>query len=40
MNIYNPYFYIIQDTRNGMYYAGSKTSKGANPENFMIMGEL
>lgn len=38
MNIYNPYFYIIQDTRNGMYYAGSKTSKGANPENFMIMG--
>ena len=39
---YQPYFYIIQDTRNGMYYAGSKYAKkkGAitNPANFMVEG--
>lgn len=33
--IYIPYFYIIQDTRNNKYYAGSKYGKDANPENFM-----
>ena len=35
---YIPYFYIIQDVRNGMYYAGSKYGKDANPETFMIEG--
>jgi hypothetical protein len=38
MSIYTPYFYVIQDTRNGMYYAGSKWGKGANPEMFMVEG--
>lgn len=38
MFIYNPYFYIIQDTRNGMYYAGAKWGKDANPNNLMIEG--
>lgn len=38
MAIYTPYFYIIQDIRNGMYYAGSKYGKDANPDNFMIEG--
>jgi len=39
---YQPYFYIIQDTRNGMYYAGSKYGKKkgtiTNPANFMVEG--
>ena len=35
---YIPYFYIIQDVRNGMYYAGSKYGRDANPSNFMIEG--
>jgi hypothetical protein len=35
MAIYQPYFYIIQDVRNGMYYAGAKWGKDANPSNFM-----
>lgn len=39
MTIYAPYFYIIQDRRNGMYYAGSKYSKKksqrTNPIHFM-----
>jgi hypothetical protein len=39
MTIYAPYFYIIQDRRNGMYYAGSKYSKKksqrTNPIYFM-----
>ena len=35
---YIPYFYIIQDVRNGMYYAGSKYAQDANPSNFMIEG--
>jgi hypothetical protein len=35
---YIPYFYIIQDVRNGMYYAGSKYGQDANPSNFMIEG--
>jgi hypothetical protein len=38
MSIYQPYFYIIQDARNGMYYAGAKWARGANPDNFMIEG--
>jgi hypothetical protein len=38
MAIYTPYFYIIQDVRNGMYYAGSKYGKDANPDNFMVEG--
>ena len=37
-NDYIPYFYIIQDVRNGMYYAGAKWAKDANPSNFMIEG--
>ncbi len=36
MSIYIPYFYIIQDTRNNMYYVGSKYGKDANPETFWI----
>lgn len=35
MSIYRPFFYVIQDIRNGMYYAGSKYGKDANPEKFM-----
>jgi hypothetical protein len=39
MTIYAPYFYIIQDRRNGIYYAGSKYSKKksqrTNPIHFM-----
>lgn len=37
MNIYKqtPYFYIIQDIRNGIYYAGAKWGKDSNPSNFM-----
>ena len=38
MDIYIPYFYIIQDIRNGMYYAGSKYGKNANPKTFMKEG--
>jgi hypothetical protein len=38
MTIYIPYFYIIQDVRNGMYYAGAKWGKDANPETFMVEG--
>jgi hypothetical protein len=33
---YTPYFYIIQDVRNGMYYAGAKWGKDSNPSNFMV----
>ena len=33
--IYTPYFYIIQDTRNGKYYAGAKWAKDADPDNLM-----
>lgn len=35
MNIYQPYFYIIQNICTGVYYVGSKYGKGANPETFM-----
>lgn len=38
MAIYQPYFYIIQNTHNGMYYVGAKWSKDANPSNFMVEG--
>lgn len=38
MAIYTPYFYIIQDTRNGMYYAGAKWGKDADPATFMVDG--
>jgi hypothetical protein len=38
MSIYTPYFYVIQDIRNGMYYAGAKWGKDANPDNFMVEG--
>lgn len=38
MSIYTPYFYVIQDVRNGMYYAGSKYGQDANPSNFMVEG--
>lgn len=38
MSIYIPYFYIIQDKRNGIYYAGSKYGKDSNPVNFMVKG--
>lgn len=38
MTIYIPYFYIIQDVRNGMYYAGAKWGRDANPANFMVEG--
>jgi hypothetical protein len=35
MTIYQPYFYIIQDTRNGMYYAGSKWAQGCHPDHLL-----
>lgn len=38
MSIYQPYFYVIQDVRNGMYYAGSKYGKDANQSVFMKEG--
>ena len=38
MTIYIPYFYIIQKLSTGIYYAGSKYGKDANPKNFMIEG--
>ncbi len=36
MSIYIPYFYIIQEVSTGMYYAGAKWGKDANPDNFMV----
>ena len=38
MAIYQPYFYIIQDKRNDIYYAGVKWAKDADPSNFMVEG--
>ena len=38
MSIYTPYFYVIQDTRNGMYYAGAKWAQDADPTQFMVEG--
>lgn len=39
MNIYtqnyHPFFYIIQDAVNGIYYAGSKWAANATPDTFM-----
>lgn len=32
MDIYTPYFYIIQEISSGRYYAGSKYSRSANPD--------
>ena len=33
MNDYKPYVYHVHDTVTGMWYLGSKTAKGCNPEN-------
>jgi hypothetical protein len=38
MAIYQPYFYIIQDKRNGIYYVGAKWAQDANPATFMVEG--
>ena len=38
MAIYTPYFYIIQDTRNGMYYAGAKWAQGCHPDQLLKEG--
>ena len=38
MAIYQPYFYVIQDKRNGMYYAGAKWAQDANPATLMTEG--
>ena len=35
MDIYIPYFYIIQNKHTSIYYVGSKYGKDANPETFM-----
>jgi uncharacterized cupin superfamily protein len=35
MTIYQPYFYIIQEISTGMYYAGAKWAKDANPNDFL-----
>lgn len=34
MTIYIPYFYIIQDTRSKIYYAGVKYGKGAKVPHY------
>lgn len=36
MSIYTPYFYIIQDIRNGMYYAGAKWGKNSDPQRLLM----
>lgn len=38
MSIYQPYFYVIQEVSSGMYYAGAKWGKDADPNNFMVEG--
>ena len=38
MSIYTPYFYIIQDIRNGIYYAGAKWAQGCHPDKLLIEG--
>jgi hypothetical protein len=38
MNIYTPYFYIIQEVTTGMYYAGAKWGRDADPGKFMTEG--
>jgi len=35
MSIYMPYFYIIQDIRNGIYYAGSRWKQGCHPSELL-----
>jgi hypothetical protein len=37
MTIYSPYFYIIQDKRNGIYYAGAQWAKLATPSTLMTI---
>jgi len=32
---YTPYFYIIQDVRNGMYYAGARWAQGCHPSELL-----
>lgn len=34
-SIYRPYFYIIQHINSGVYYAGAKYAKNANPDNLL-----
>jgi hypothetical protein len=36
MFIYTPYFYIIQDIRNGMYYAGVRWNKECHPSELLM----
>ncbi len=38
IHIYRPYFYIIQHTNSGKYYAGVKYAKNANPNNILRPG--
>jgi hypothetical protein len=38
MSIYTPYFYIIQEVRTGLYYAGSKYGKKSNPNLLLQEG--
>ncbi len=38
MSIYTPYFYVIQDIRNGMYYAGAKWAQGCHPDQLLKEG--
>lgn len=35
---YQPYFYIIQDDRTGIYYAGVKWGKNSTPHRLMVEG--
>jgi len=35
MSIYTPYFYVIQDSRNGTYYAGARWRKECNPSELL-----
>lgn len=36
MNKVTPFFYVIENTLNGMLYAGSKWGNGADPSTFML----
>jgi hypothetical protein len=38
MAIYTPYFYIIQDIRNSVYYAGAKWERGCHPDQLLKEG--
>jgi hypothetical protein len=35
MSIYQPYFYVIQDIRSGMYYAGARWAQGCHPDELL-----